>query len=76
MRHGTSAPGHKWQFHCTTPSTSEDGSDPGNMHKILGVGALAGRYNIVLYHESLLARNVVFEIPTYYLARLSSLRRY
>jgi hypothetical protein len=48
------------EFHFTTPSTSGVDYHQGNTPKVLGIGAIPGRYNVVLYHETLLKRNVAF----------------
>jgi hypothetical protein len=47
-------PGHELQLHFTTPSTHKVDSDQGNTPKVLGIGAIAERYNVFLYHETLL----------------------
>jgi hypothetical protein len=40
------------------------------MPKVLRIGALDGRNNVFLYHETLLKRTVACEILTYDLARI------
>jgi hypothetical protein len=57
-------PGHKWDFHFTTPSTYKVDSHSENTPHVLGTGAIAIRHKDFLYHETFLARNVAFEIPT------------
>jgi len=39
-----------------------------NMPKVLGIGAFAGLFNLFLYRQTLLARNVALEIFTNELA--------
>ena len=62
-------PGQKSEFSFATPCTSKVDYDQGNTPKVLGIGALAGRNNVFLYHETLLKGNVACEILTYDLAR-------
>jgi hypothetical protein len=57
-------PGLKWEIHFTTPSSSKVDSNQGNTPKVLGIGALRRRNYVFLYHETLLKRNVAFEILT------------
>jgi len=50
-------PGHKSEYHFTTPSTSKVDSHPKKSPKVLETGALRRRNNVFfLYHEILAAR--------------------
>ena len=48
----TPTPGHKWDFHCTTPSTSKVDSLPGTTPKVDTACSKARRNNMFLYHAT------------------------
>jgi hypothetical protein len=54
-----STPGHKLEFHCTTPSTSKVNFDPGSMPKVLGIGALAKRNNVSIVPRNTFRRETL-----------------